>query len=179
MKETDNCKKKKDFTDYLDEWTNRYYSINSKKRYKRACRKFAAYLASIWAQRYEDDPSMTEFTLTFYASERRQRIMLPNDFSLRTFTHGFNYQENSRAISLITRILYLRYHMHPADAYHRCITPDEEKQMLYDIIGAIPEEQLRLYDFKVKPLKIYKADYEMQPDHHWMMAFVFTRKESE
>lgn len=179
MRLTEDMTKKKEFVDYLDEWTNNYYRFDSKRRYKRACRKLAVYLASIWEQRYENDPSMTEFTLMFYASDRRRRIMLPNDFSLQTFSHGFHQSESNRAIRLITRILYLRYHMHPANAYHLCITPDEEKQILYDIIGAIPEEQLRHYDFKAKPLPIYKADYEMQPDHHWMMAFVFTRKEVE
>ena len=175
----DSFTKKESFDDKLEKWTIKYYSFNRERRYKRAAKQLANYIARIWESRYLEDNRYEEFTLTYFVSERRRSFLIPSDFALTLFTHGFNDSEKIKAINLLERMSWLRYQMHPADAYHKQITPEEEMRMLYDIVGAMPEDQLRLYDFKVVDLPVIPADYEMQPDRHWMKCFVFTRKDAK
>lgn len=163
--------------DLLEKWTIRYYSFNRERRYQRAVKALARYITHIWELRHREDSRLTEFTLTYFISKKREGMLLHSDFALSLFTHGFRQSEKSHVVDLMTRINYLKYQMHPANAYHQCITPEEEMKLMYDIVGAFPIEELRKYDFEVHDLPVFKGDWEMQPEEHWMKCFIFTKKE--
>lgn len=162
------------FADFTERMWIRWYSWGRDWRYRRTLKKLAILMAKDWEKKYVADSSNIRFSLIYFASDRFRYALSDNDYVLWFFVNGFSREVKIKAINHISRLLWIRFNMHPADVYNRVMVPELEHQIIDQIIGSIPEKYAKHYTFSTEPLPNYN-DWEMSPDLHCAYSIVAIR----
>lgn len=165
------------FGAFVERMWIRWYSWGRDWRYRRTVRKLAKLMATEWEKKYESDPTNNRFSIVYFASEKRQYGMSDNDYVLNFFVHGFSRENKVKAINHIERLLWIRFNMHPAEVFNRVMVPEIERQIIHEIVNAMPTSIKERYIFFTEELPYYSGDWEMRPDTHWLYKMVAVRKD--